>query len=291
MADALVLGTSSERVRVRPSSPAPEKPRTSEKRPGLSFCASVRKSILFRTAFSDVIIPEKALSFNQFLRVRKSPPVSEGENVETVQLNNGTWTYTTELLPDTSYTCLFWADNATGKEAPTDLTAVSYTAGTAAYADSFTVTPKDSTNITQTVTLEPVTTKVTIQCTGGETIDKLTVTLNFAESFNVQSMKASSGVQEGRNIASFSSGDGNLLWESSAWKTQTTWLVQALSRLSRANGGEYTGAFYALLPNNGATEVSIKYKNLVYTTDLKAENPVIDLGDLKNKDSKWVAAA
>ena len=67
--------------------------------------------------------------------------------------------------------------------------------------------------------------------------------------------------------------------------------MQALSRLSRANGGEYTGAFYALLPNNGATEVSIKYKNLVYTTDLKAENPVIDLGDLKNKDSKWVAAA
>ena len=259
-------------------------------RPGLFFL--FRKSIPFRTVFSSVIIPEKALSFNQFLRVRKSPPVSEGENVETVQLNNGTWTYTTELLPDTSYTCLFWADNAAeSATAPTDLTAVSYTPGTAAYAGKITGKPSAITSTNQTVTLKPVTTKVTIQCTGGETIDKLTVTLNFAESFNVQSMKASSGVQEGRNIASFSSGDGNLLWESSAWKTQTTWLVQALSRLSRANGGEYTGAFYALLPNNGATEVSIKYKNLVYTTDLKAENPVIDLGDLKNKDSKWVAAA
>ena len=57
--------------------------------------------------------------------------------------------------------------------------------------------------------------------------------------------------------------------------------MQALSRLSRANGGEYTGTFYALLPNNGETEVSIKHDNLVYTTDLKAENPVIDLGNLE----------
>ena len=92
--------------------------------------------------------------------------------------------------------------------------------------------------------------------TGGEPGDKLTVTLNFAESFNVQTMRASSDVQEGSNIASFSSDDGNLLWENSAWKTQTTWLVQALGRLSRASDSE-SCTFYTLLPNNGETEVSI----------------------------------
>ena len=99
--------------------------------------------------------------------------------------------------------------------------------------------------------------------TGGEPGDKLTVTLNFAESFNVQSMKAS-GVQEGRNTASFSSSDGSLSWESSAWKIQTTRLVQALSRLSRADDGEYTGTFYALLPSDLTDEqktVTIVYND------------------------------
>ena len=68
--------------------------------------------------------------------------------------------------------------------------------------------------------------------------------------------------------------------------------MQALGRLSRADGGEYTGTFYALLPNNGETEVSIKHDTLVYTTDLKAENPVIDLGNLEDKDeNEWKAAA
>ena len=179
-------------------------------------------------------------------------------NEKVEKLEGGTGTYTASLLPDTSYTCLFWADNAAeSATAPTDLTAVSYTPGTAAYAGKITGKPSDLTSTNQTVTLKPVTTKVTIQCTGGEPGDKLTVTLNFAESFNVQSMKASSGVQERRNIASFSSGDGNLLWESSAWKTQTTWLVQALSRLSRADDGEYTGTFYALLPSDLTDEQEI----------------------------------
>ena len=93
--------------------------------------------------------------------------------------------------------------------------------------------------------------------TGGELTDQLTVTLNFAESFNVYTMTASSDVQEGSNIASFSSSDGDLSWENPAWKIQTTRLVQALSRLSRANGGEYTGTFYALLPNNPTDEQEI----------------------------------
>ena len=103
-------------------------------------------------------------------------------------------------------------------------------------------------------------------------------------------MTASGEVQEKNNIASFYT--GNFFWENPEWENTTTRLVQALGRLSRANGGEYTGTFYALLPNNGETEVSIKHDNLVYTTDLKAENPVINLGDLNNKDeNEWKAAA
>ena len=105
-------------------------------------------------------------------------------------------------------------------------------------------------------------------------------------------MTASGEVQEKHNTATFDAATGNFAWDYSAWETQTTRLMQALSRLSRANGGEYTGTFYALLPNNGETEVSIKHDNLVYTTELNVENPVIDLGDLESKDEdKWKAAA
>ena len=137
-------------------------------------------------------------------------------NEKVEKLEGGTGTYTASLLPDTSYTCLFWADNAAeSATAPTDLTAVSYTAGTAAYAGKITGKPSDLTSTNQTVTLKPVTTKVSIQCTGIEpSIDKLTVTLNFAESFNVQSMKASSDVQEGSNTANFNN-DRNLAWNNS----------------------------------------------------------------------------
>ena len=88
---------------------------------------------------------------------------------EVVELKDGKKeNYTVELLPETKYTCLFWADNATTGDTPSSLTAVSYTAGTAAYAGKITGTPSAITSPNITVNLQPVTTKVSIQCTGIE---------------------------------------------------------------------------------------------------------------------------
>lgn len=207
---------------------------------------------------------------------------------EVVELKDGKKeNYTVELLPETKYTCLFWADTTKG-DTPSSLTAVSYNPNTAAYAGKITGKPSDLTSTNQTVNLQPVTTKVSIQCTGIEpSIDKLTITLNFAESFNVQNMTASGEVQEKSNTATLDAATGNFSWGNPDWENTTTRLVQALGRLSRAGDNSNTCTVYTLLPSDLTDEqktITIEHESCVYTTELNVENPVIDLGDLKSKD-------
>ena len=70
--------------------------------------------------------------------------------------------------------------------------------------------------------------------------------------------------------------------------------MQALSRLSRADDSN-TCTVYTLLPSNPTEEqktITIEHESYVYTTKLNVENPVIDLGNLDNKDAnEWKAAA
>ena len=206
---------------------------------------------------------------------------SEDSGVKTVQISGNNATCTTSLLPNQEYTCLFWADTAKGND-PTDLTKVTYKPNTAAYAAKITGKPNEITNLNITVNLQPVTTKVSIEFTGN-TSEPATVTYPYATTYNVQSEQATSPDTE---TVEFNQENAAAAQLSAAPR-----LVQALGRLSRASDSN-TCTFYTLLPNNGETEVSIKHDNLVYTTDLKAENPVIDLGNLEDKDeNEWKAAA
>ena len=209
---------------------------------------------------------------------------SEDSGVKTVQIFENSAKYTASLLPEKEYTCLFWADNAENASDPTDLTQVTYTANTAAYAGKITGKPS-TTN--QTVTLEPVTTKVTIEYTGGDS-NPISVTYPYATTYNVKEQTATSPDTE---TVEFNQENAAAAQLSAAPR-----LVQALGRLSRAGDSESNCTFYTLLPSDEHDrDVTIEHENLVYTTKLTADisgasTPVkIDLSDKKTGD--WQATA
>ena len=211
---------------------------------------------------------------------------SEDNEVKKVTISGNNATCTASLLPNQEYTLLFWADNAGNVNDPTDLTKVTYTPDTAAYAGQITGTPSAITSTNQTVTLEPVTTKVTIEYTGGDS-NPISVTYPYATTYNVKEQTATAPATD--NI------DFNQGGAAAAQLSAAPRLVQALGRLSRAGDNSNTCTVYTLLPSDLTDEqktITIEHESCVYTTELNVENPVIDLGNLDNKDvNEWKAAA
>lgn len=102
---------------------------------------------------------------------------------------DGTYEFTLRLAPKTSYTYMFWADNATENDKPTDLRNVTYDIGTVAFAA--TVGPSLPEEVTKDITLKHVVTKVTLRHDGTNTFspmtgDELGITLPCASAYNVQ---------------------------------------------------------------------------------------------------------
>ena len=119
-------------------------------------------------------------------------------SVFTGSVQNGQWTFSNvSLQPNQNYTYLFWADTATGA-APGDLRNISYTFNTAAYAAKESGTP-ESVSQNTSITLNPVTTKITLRNTAAnfapDSDEQLTITLSCAQTYNVQSDSVLSSVQ------------------------------------------------------------------------------------------------
>lgn len=104
--------------------------------------------------------------------------------------NGNAYTFSVRLIPDTEYTCLFWADNDADASTPASLTNVSYTAGNVAFAAVVSGTPEA---ISTAVTLKHVVTKLTLQTTAAATIAEdapLSIRTRCATTYNVLTSSA-----------------------------------------------------------------------------------------------------
>lgn len=180
-------------------------------------------------------------------------------------LQNGQWTFSNvSLQPNQNYTYLFWADTDTGA-APGDLRNISYTFDTAAYAAKESGTP-ESVSKTSSITLTPVTTKITLQNTATnftpDSGEQLTITLTCAETYNVQESSATGSAQH-TYTHTFGSAS-----------TAVTRLLDALS-----GSGTEVCSFYALNPGNDVTigfrnsELKATLSDGVLSVDLSEDNP------------------
>ena len=105
---------------------------------------------------------------------------------------NGNFTFSVELLSNTDYTFLFWADNGSG-DTPTDLREVQYTPGAVAFAARKTDTPENIIN--KGVSLKHAVAKVTLQTTEATSAseeESIKVTTTCATTYNVDDPSASS---------------------------------------------------------------------------------------------------
>lgn len=106
--------------------------------------------------------------------------------------DDGTYSFTLQVAKDTEYDYMFWADNATTDEEPTDLRSVPYTMGGIAFAATAQGTPE---TVGKTVELKHVVAKVTLKTTTDVTFgDSHTIRLSAscASTYNVQTSSASS---------------------------------------------------------------------------------------------------
>ena len=106
--------------------------------------------------------------------------------------DDGTYSFTLQVAKDTEYDYMFWADNATTDNEPTDLRSVSYTMGVIAFAATAQGTPEA---VGKTVELKHVVAKVTLKTTTNVTFgDSHTIRLSAscASTYNVQTSSASS---------------------------------------------------------------------------------------------------
>ena len=192
-------------------------------------------------------------------------------SVFTGSIQNGQCTFSNvSLPPNQSYTYLFWADNADNNSTPSDLRSVPYTFNTAAYAAKASGTP-ESVSKTSSITLAPVTTKITLQNTSADfepkNDEQLTITLSCAETYNVQSDSVLGSAQ---HTYTHTFGSAN---------TAVTRLLDALS-----GSGNEVCSFYALKPGN---DVTIGFRDRELKTTLPAaQNGVstlsVDLSDTSN---------
>ena len=172
------------------------------------------------------------------------------------------YSFTVQLASNTEYTYLFWADNA--ETEITDLTAVSYTAGTIAFACSTTGTPEEV--IGTTVNLKHAVTKLTLQTTtetSAEAGEAVRVTATCASSYNVA------------NPAN------------STFSSQTAEKVFEAATDIAAN--QEVATFY-FIPGEGEQSVDVEFhllKQTIESVPLAANTHVTLQGDLSESSSKW----
>lgn len=117
-----------------------------------------------------------------------------GGEVYTGEENGNGYSFTVKLAAGNTYTFCFWADN--GTQDVTSLTAVPYTIGTIAFAESVTDTPENL--VTNGITLAHVVTKVSLVTTAATTIaedEPFTAATQCAGTYNVLTGTAS-GTQD-----------------------------------------------------------------------------------------------
>lgn len=106
--------------------------------------------------------------------------------------DDGTYSFTLQVAKDTEYEYMFWADNATTDNEPTDLRSVSYTMGGIAFAATAQGTPE---TVGKTVELKHVVAKVTLKTTTNVTFGgshTIRLSASCASTYNVQTSSASS---------------------------------------------------------------------------------------------------
>lgn len=103
---------------------------------------------------------------------------------------DGKYEFTLRLAPKTSYTYMFWADNATENDKPDDLRSVSYHIGSIAFVATTNGMPEE---IKTDITLQHVVTKVTLKTTTDVENDDnpINLTASCASSYNVQTLSPS----------------------------------------------------------------------------------------------------
>lgn len=104
--------------------------------------------------------------------------------------DDGTYSFTLQVAKDTEYEYMFWADNATTDDEPTDLRSVSYTMGDIAFAAKAEGTPE---TVNKDVKLQHVVAKVTLKTTTDVTSEyskNISLTASCASKYDVQGQKA-----------------------------------------------------------------------------------------------------
>ena len=109
-----------------------------------------------------------------------------------IKNDDGTYSFTLQVAKDTEYDYMFWADNSTTGDEPTDLRSVPYTMGVIAFAATAQGTPE---TVGRTVELKHVVAKVTLKTTTDVTSEyskNISLTASCASMYNVQEASASS---------------------------------------------------------------------------------------------------
>ena len=109
-----------------------------------------------------------------------------------IRNDDGTYSFTLQVAKDTESDYMFWADNATTDNEPTDLRSVSYTMGGIAFAATAQGTPE---TVDKNVKLQHVVAKVTLKTTtdvSSEYSKNISLTASCASKYNVQEASASS---------------------------------------------------------------------------------------------------
>lgn len=189
------------------------------------------------------------------------------EIIEGVKESNGNYTFEARLASNTSYTYLFWADNA--ETAITDLTGVPYTAGTVAFAASTTGTPESAAQTP--VSLKHAVTKLTLQTTtetSAEAGEAVRVTATCASSYNVAAPA------------------------SSTFSSQTAEKVFEVATNFTDDNPE-VATFY-FIPTDKAQDVDVEFhllKQTIQNISLAANSHITLQGDLSEDNPKWGATS
>ncbi len=117
------------------------------------------------------------------------------------KIDDGTYSFTLQVANDTESDYMFWADNATTDDEPTDLRSVSYTMGDIALAATAQGTPE---TVDKDVKLQHVVAKVTLKTTTDVTSEyskNISLTASCASKYDVQGQKAITSSFEDKSIS------------------------------------------------------------------------------------------
>ena len=199
-----------------------------------------------------------------FMQILENDVLSTVE--KSVADGNGSFTFSVELLSNTNYTFLFWADNNSNGEEPEKLTAIQYTPGTVAFTAREVNTPENM--IENGIILKHVVTKLslkTTEATSASEEESIKITTTCATTYNVDDPSASS------------------YSEQTATKTfDTPADFEANSNIA---------TFY-FIPTSETQEVDVEFhllKQTIENVSLAANTHVTLQGDLSESSSKWEA--